>query len=91
MTQINKHKQKVILPNIDTIGIFPKYKVATVQASPIFLDREATVDKACHLIEEAAHQGAALVVFPESWVPGYPVWTNAVSRWNYSPYLLTEI
>ncbi|MFQ5826731.1 MAG: carbon-nitrogen hydrolase family protein [Dehalococcoidia bacterium] len=64
---------------------FPKYKTAAIQAAPVFLDREATVDKACGLIEEAASQGAALVVFPETWVPGYPVWTNAVSRWNYPP------
>ncbi|MFQ5924514.1 MAG: carbon-nitrogen hydrolase family protein, partial [Dehalococcoidia bacterium] len=64
---------------------FPKYKTAAIQAAPVFLDREATVDKACGLIGEAASQGAALVVFPETWVPGYPVWTNAVSRWNYPP------
>jgi predicted amidohydrolase len=64
---------------------FPKYKVAAVQAAPVFLDREATIDKACRLIDEAASQDAALVVFPETWVPGYPVWTNAISRWNYPP------
>jgi len=63
----------------------PKYKVAAVQAAPVFLDREATVDKACRLITEAASQGAALVVFPETWIPGYPFWTNAVSRWDYPP------
>ncbi|MFH1169172.1 MAG: carbon-nitrogen hydrolase family protein [Chloroflexota bacterium] len=64
---------------------FPKYKAAAIQASPVFLDRDATVEKACGLIEQAAAQGAALVVFPETWVSGYPVWTNAVSRWNYAP------
>lgn len=65
--------------------MFPKYKVAAVQASPVFLNKEATLEKAGRLIEEAASQGAALVVFPETWVPGYPVWTSAVSRWNYPP------
>lgn len=65
--------------------MFPKYKVAAVQAAPVFLNREATAEKACRLIEEAASQGAALVVFPETWVPGYPFWTNAVSRWDYPP------
>lgn len=53
---------------------FPKFTAAAVQAAPEFLDREATVDKACHLIEQAARQGARLIVFPETWVPTYPFW-----------------
>lgn len=50
------------------------YKIAAVQASPIFMDREATVEKACGLIAEAANNGARLVVFPETFVPTYPDW-----------------
>jgi aliphatic nitrilase len=53
---------------------FPKFIAAAVQAAPEFLDREATVDKACHLIDQAAREGARLVVFPETWVPAYPFW-----------------
>jgi nitrilase len=55
-----------------------KFKVAAVQAAPVFLDREATVEKACRLIAEAANQGARLIVFPESFIPAYPDWVWAV-------------
>ena len=51
-----------------------RLRVAAVQAESVFLDREATVNKALQLIEAAAASGAELVVFPEAFVPGYPVW-----------------
>ena len=47
-------------------------KVAVVQAAPVLFDREATVNKACQLIHEAAAQGAQLVLFPEAFIPAYP-------------------
>jgi nitrilase len=50
------------------------YKVAVVQAAPIFMDLDRTVDKGIALIEEAAASGARLIAFPECWVPGYPWW-----------------
>lgn len=50
------------------------FRIAAVQASSVFLDLDATIDKACRLIEEAAENGAALAVFPEAFVPAYPVW-----------------
>ncbi len=53
-------------------------KIAVVQAAPVFMDREATVDKACGLIAEAAGNGARLIVFPETFVPAYPDWLWAV-------------
>jgi nitrilase len=49
-------------------------RVAVTQAEPEWLDLEASVHKTCRLIEEAAANGAALVSFPECWVPGYPAW-----------------
>lgn len=52
----------------------PKTKVAAVHAAPVFLDKRATAEKAVSLIAEAARQGAELVVFPESYVPAFPVW-----------------
>jgi nitrilase len=49
-------------------------KVASAQAMPVFLDLAATIDKACDLIAEAGREGARLIVFPEGFVPAYPVW-----------------
>lgn len=49
-------------------------KVAAVQAAPAFLDLDAGIDKAIRIIEEAASKGVKLIVFPETWLPGYPWW-----------------
>ncbi len=54
------------------------FTIAAVQAAPVFLDRDATVAKACRLIAEAARQGARLIVFPEAFVPTYPDWVWAM-------------
>lgn len=56
------------------------FLVAAVQLSPAFLDRDATVDRACQAIAEAGSRGARLVVFPEAFVPGYPLWV-----WSIAP------
>ncbi|MGD8961379.1 MAG: nitrilase-related carbon-nitrogen hydrolase [Desulfobacterales bacterium] len=47
-------------------------KVAVVQSAPVLFDREATVEKACGLIEQAAAQDAQFVLFPEAYIPAYP-------------------
>lgn len=55
-----------------TENSFARVKVAVVQAAPILFDRDASVEKACRLVAEAAAQGAQLILFPEAFVPAYP-------------------
>ncbi len=62
------------------------FTVAAAQAAPVFLDRDATLDKACELIAEAANGGARLVVFPECFVPTYPLWV-----WFIQPVKTREL
>ena len=58
-------------------GVTGTLTVAAVQATPVFLDRTATVEVAARHV---ASVDAELVVFPESFVPGYPDWV-----WRRSP------
>jgi len=56
------------------------FTLAAIQASPIFMDLDASIDKACDLIRKAAKKGADIAVFPEAFVPGYPDWV-----WHVPP------
>ena len=63
-------------------------KVAVVQHAPVFLNLERSLHKAHGLVEVAAGQGAELIVFPETWLPGYPVWLDTspgAALWDHAP------
>ena len=55
---------------------------AAVQHAPVFLDRDATIEKGVRLIAEAARGGADIVAFPETWVPCYPLWVFGGTQWE---------
>jgi aliphatic nitrilase len=63
-----------------------RFKAAAVQAAPVFLDTDATVDKVCTLIAEAAGNGARLIAFPEVFVAGYPYWSWLLNPLDGSPW-----
>jgi len=49
-----------------------KFKIACVQATPVIFDLEKSVEKVITLTADAARLGCKLVVFPETFIPGYP-------------------
>lgn len=52
--------------------------MGVVQAAPVFLDREATTERACGLIDEAGRLGIAVLAFPEGFIPTHPDWYHYV-------------
>lgn len=57
-------------------NIADKCRIAVIQAEPIMFDKDACLYKAIDLINEAAQNGAELIVFPELFIPGYPFGMN---------------
>lgn len=52
-----------------------KFKVAAAHAAPVFMNKAATIKKTVQLIQQAAKDDIKLLVFPETFIPGYPVRT----------------
>lgn len=55
-----------------------KFLAAVAQFAPFFMDRDATVGKACQIIATAAEGGVRLLAFPEAWIPTFPYWPRGL-------------
>ena len=65
------------------------HRVAVVQHPPVLLDRDATIARAVKFVEEAARQGAKLIAFPETFIPGYPLWVGHLRGFEHRAFLDT--
>ncbi len=64
------------------------YKIAAAQVAPAFLDLDGCLKIAEEWIAEAGKQGVRLLVFPETWLPGYPIWIDTAPEaalWDHPP------
>ena len=64
-----------------------EFALAAIQATPVYFDRDASVDKACRLIAEAAEKGSTIAAFGECWLPGHPMFAFSPPtplRWEAS-------
>jgi nitrilase len=68
-------------------------RVAAIQATPVILDAEASIDKAVRLLGEVAADGVQLAVFPETFVPLYPSggWAHVAARFDGFDKMWTQL
>lgn len=69
-------------------------KLAIVQKPPVFLDKQKTIELAVTTVNEAAENGAEMIVFSETFIPGYPTWVWRLrpgGDWNLSEELHAKL
>ena len=68
-----------------------RISVGLAQISPVWLDRNATLDKVADWIGKAADAGCDLVVFGEALIPGYPFWVERTNGAEFESALQKEL
>ncbi|HEX3948245.1 MAG TPA: carbon-nitrogen hydrolase family protein [Steroidobacteraceae bacterium] len=63
-------------PKRPVLGGHESVRICVAQISPAYMNRDACVTRACEAIRSAGQGGAQLIVFPETWIAGYPYWTE---------------
>jgi len=57
----------------------PRVRACAAHLAPVWMDADGSTDKAVDAVAEAARRGAQLIAFPESFIPGFPIWTALVA------------
>jgi len=76
------------------VTTYSQFKLAAVQAAPVYFDREASTEKACRLIQDAGEKKVTLAAFGECWLPGYPFYawgSRAAVKAVASEYLANAV
>jgi len=63
-------------------------RIAISQSAPVYLNKQASLDKALKILQDGSKKGAHLVAFGETWLPGYPAWLDVCQQaalWNHEP------
>jgi nitrilase len=63
-----------------------QFRIAAVQAVPVFMDLAGSVEKTIALIGEAADNDASIVAFSEAWIPGFPFWVFVNAPFQAMPH-----
>jgi nitrilase len=63
-------------PKRAVLGGHESVRICVAQISPAYMNRDSCVARACDAIRSAGLGGAQLIVFPETWIAGYPYWTE---------------
>ncbi|MBQ6319704.1 MAG: carbon-nitrogen hydrolase family protein [Lachnospiraceae bacterium] len=66
-------------------------KVAVVQAASVFLDLEESIQKSVDFIHMAGKEGAKIIAFPESFLPGFPWWLDLGDPTIYGPSFFKKL